>query len=565
MARKTVLDLLKMKAGNQKIAMVTAYDATMARIVDTAGVDMVLVGDSVGMVVQGMPDTLGVTLDDMAYHGRCVARGLQQAHLTVDLPFMSYQVSPQQALESSGRLVKEGGAQSVKLEGGARTAPAVELIVEAGIPVVGHIGLTPQSVHQLGGWRVQGRSSEAGQKLLDDAVALEQAGAFCLVLEMVPEELAAEITAAISIPHHRHRRGHRVRRPGPGLQRPAGLRQQVQAALRAPVRRARDPHGRRSAQLRRRRARRQLPRPRAQLPPQAPRWRQDRSPLLRAVMQTISDPAALQAEALRRRAQGQRIGFVPTMGFLHDGHVSLMTAARPQCDWLVVSIYVNPLQFGPNEDLDRYPRDIEGDSARCAGAGVDCIFLPPDLYDPDHSTTVSVEGLTEGLCGARRPGHFDGVTTVVARLFGLVQPTVAVFGEKDYQQLATIRRMVRDLAMPIEVQGAPLIRAADGLAMSSRNTYLSAEQRSRGLSLHRALFAMRDAAAAGTTRTADLLAMGRGLIEADRLDYLELVDAESLDPVPEVVRPARALAAGFFGTTRLIDNVAILPPGNSSS
>ena len=200
MRRKTVLDLQKMKAKNEKIAMITAYDATMAKLVDAGGVDMVLVGDSVGMVVQGLEDTLSVTLDDMAYHGRCVARGLKQAHLTVDLPFMSYQISPEQALASAGRLVQEGKAQSVKLEGGERSAAAIEKIVSAGIPVVGHIGLTPQSVNTLGGWRVQGRGDEAGEQLIQDAIAVQDAGAFALVLEMVPTELAAEVTAALRIP-----------------------------------------------------------------------------------------------------------------------------------------------------------------------------------------------------------------------------------------------------------------------------------------------------------------------------------------------------------------------------
>jgi 3-methyl-2-oxobutanoate hydroxymethyltransferase len=200
MPRKTVLDLQKMKASNQNIAMVTAYDATMARLVDAAGVDMVLVGDSVGMVVQGMEDTLSVTLDDMIYHGRCVERGLKQAHLTVDLPFMTYQVSPAQALESAGRLVKEGRAQSVKLEGGMRSVPAVQLIVDAGIPVVGHIGLTPQSVHAMGGFRVQGREEAEAETLIADAIALQEAGAFCLVLEMVPAPLAAQVTEALYIP-----------------------------------------------------------------------------------------------------------------------------------------------------------------------------------------------------------------------------------------------------------------------------------------------------------------------------------------------------------------------------
>ena len=189
-----------MKAESQKIVMITAYDYTMARLVDAAGVDMVLVGDSVGMVFQGYDDTLRVTLDDMIYHGRVVNRGLRSAHLTVDMPFMSYQVSPAQALSNAGRLVKEAGAQSVKLEGGERTAPAVHAIVEAGIPVVAHIGLTPQSVHSIGGYKVQGRSERAAERLLKDALLLEEAGASVLVLEMVPAHVATRISQELHIP-----------------------------------------------------------------------------------------------------------------------------------------------------------------------------------------------------------------------------------------------------------------------------------------------------------------------------------------------------------------------------
>jgi 3-methyl-2-oxobutanoate hydroxymethyltransferase len=172
----------------------------MARLVDLAEIDIVLVGDSLGMVVQGHDDTLSVTLEDMIYHSRCVSRGLKQAHLTVDMPFMSYQVSVEEALRNAGRLIKEGSAQSVKLEGGARSAPAIEKIVQAGIPVMGHVGLTPQSVNTLGGWRVQGRSEAQADQLMQDALAVQAAGAFSLVLEMVPAELAAEVTAALSIP-----------------------------------------------------------------------------------------------------------------------------------------------------------------------------------------------------------------------------------------------------------------------------------------------------------------------------------------------------------------------------
>jgi 3-methyl-2-oxobutanoate hydroxymethyltransferase len=200
MPRLTVLDLQQKKADNQKIVMVTAYDATMARLVDGAGVDMILVGDSLGMVVQGHEDTLPVTLDQVVYHTRCVVRGAKRAHLTADMPFMTYQLGPDQALASAGRLVQEGGAQSVKLEGGERSAPAIEKIVEAGIPVVGHVGLTPQSVHAMGGFRVQGRDQESAERVVRDALAVYEAGAFCIVLEGMPTDVAAEITNRLPIP-----------------------------------------------------------------------------------------------------------------------------------------------------------------------------------------------------------------------------------------------------------------------------------------------------------------------------------------------------------------------------
>ena len=199
-ARNTVLDLRKKKADNSKIVMVTAYDYTMARLVDQAGVDMVLVGDSLGMVVQGHEDTLPVDLDHMVYHSRCVSRGLRQAHLVADMPFMSYQISVEQALTNAGRLIKEGSAQSVKLEGGERSAAAIERIVQAGIPVVGHVGLTPQSVHAMGGFRIQGRSDDAAEQVMSDALAVVGAGAFCLVLEGMPMDLAARITEAVPVP-----------------------------------------------------------------------------------------------------------------------------------------------------------------------------------------------------------------------------------------------------------------------------------------------------------------------------------------------------------------------------
>jgi len=198
--KKVTVPDLRARKGGEKIAMVTAYDFTMARLVDEAGVDMVLVGDSLGMVVQGLTTTIPVTLDEMAYHCRAVARGLGRAHLVGDLPFMSYQVSPAQAVESAGKLMKEGACESVKLEGGQEVAEHVHRIVRAGIPVVGHVGLTPQSVHALGGFKVQGRGKGGAEKVLADAAALEEAGAFAIVLEAIPPDLAAEVTAMLSIP-----------------------------------------------------------------------------------------------------------------------------------------------------------------------------------------------------------------------------------------------------------------------------------------------------------------------------------------------------------------------------
>lgn len=196
----TVLDLRKKKADHDKIVMVTAYDATMGRLVDAAGVDAVLVGDSLGMVVQGEPNTLSVTLEHAVYHTRCVSRAVQRAHVIADMPFMSYQVSPEQALVSAGRLVQEGRAQSVKLEGGVVVADAIRKVVSAGIPVVGHVGLTPQSVHAFGGFKVQGRTRDAAQRVIDDALAVEEAGAFMVVLEGIPRDVAAEITQRLTIP-----------------------------------------------------------------------------------------------------------------------------------------------------------------------------------------------------------------------------------------------------------------------------------------------------------------------------------------------------------------------------
>lgn len=278
-------------------------------------------------------------------------------------------------------------------------------------------------------------------------------------------------------------------------------------------------------------------------------------------MDLLTTPEAMTAWADDYRARGRTIGLMPTMGFLHEGHTSLMDRLRPTCEALVVSIFVNPLQFGANEDLDRYPRDEEGDLAKCRAHGVDAVFLPTPaaMYPEGFATRVRVSRLTEHLCGAARPVHFEGVTTVCARLFGLTRCDTAIFGEKDYQQLTVLRKMVTDLAMPVRIVPGPLIRDADGLALSSRNKYLSPSERERALSLHRALHTMAAAVASGEADVAALLALGRGLVDSDGVDYLEIVDADDLTPLTVVDRPARAVLAAYVGRTRLLDNVPLVP------
>jgi len=267
-----------------------------------------------------------------------------------------------------------------------------------------------------------------------------------------------------------------------------------------------------------------------------------------------------KAEDLRR--DGRRIAVVPTMGALHDGHLALVRAARARADVVILTIFVNPTQFGPNEDLAKYPRDEAGDLVKARGAGIDLAFCPDAaaMYRPGSQTFVEVRELQKPLCGASRPGHFAGVATVVAKLFHVAQPHVAVFGEKDYQQLAIIRRMVRDLDFAIEIASVPIVREPDGLALSSRNAYLSPEQRRAALSLSAGLAAAERAFAAGERRADLLVAAARAPIEAQaeaRIDYVELRDAEELSPVARVDRPGVLAMAVFVGTTRLIDNRVI--------
>lgn len=285
-------------------------------------------------------------------------------------------------------------------------------------------------------------------------------------------------------------------------------------------------------------------------------------------MKIITAVHDMQTTAAALRAEGQRIGFVPTLGNLHEGHLSLIRLAKRHAEVVVVSIFVNPTQFGPDEDFTSYPRTFEADRARCDELGVDIVLYPSvaDMYPDGASSAVTENALSKTLCGASRPGHFDGVCTVVAKLFNIVQPHIAVFGEKDAQQLRIIRRMVRDLRFPVTIISGPTQREADGLALASRNQYLTPAQRAQAICLRRALDKADRLFAAGERDPLHLQAAMREIIEQEpdaKIDYVALVDDETLQPLTgPIERPALAALAVWVGHPRLIDNTVLRPEGD---
>jgi pantoate--beta-alanine ligase len=280
------------------------------------------------------------------------------------------------------------------------------------------------------------------------------------------------------------------------------------------------------------------------------------------MIRTVHLPEEVRAACDDARRRGTRVGFVPTMGALHDGHLALVRAAKARAPFVGVSIFVNPTQFGPNEDFSKYPRDLAGDVAKLEGVGADFVFAPDDkaMYPAGEETRVHVGRLAESLCGPLRPGHFEGVATVVTKLFAIVGAHVAMFGKKDYQQLAILRRVARDLFLPVEIVGHPIVREADGVAMSSRNAYLSPDERQKARGLSRGLSAAALAFASGERAAGVLERLARAEIEplARIVEYVAVVDADTLVPI-ERTAPDRALlaVAARIGATRLIDNVVL--------
>lgn len=287
-------------------------------------------------------------------------------------------------------------------------------------------------------------------------------------------------------------------------------------------------------------------------------------------MLSIVSAAEMTALSKEARGSGKRLGLVPTMGALHEGHLSLVRTARSQSDLVAVSIFVNPTQFGPSEDFSRYPRMLEKDSALLGTEKVDFLLCPSveEMYPPGSSTWVTVEGMSEKLDGRSRPGHFRGVTTVVSKLFNIVQPYAAFFGQKDAAQAAIIRKMARDLDFDVRVVVCPIVREKDGLAMSSRNAYLTPEQRKQATVLYRSLTRVQTLADQGEKMSAKLIATGNQVVaeeSAVRLDYFEIVNWETLDPVADISNGALAAVAAYVGQTRLIDNIVLIGAGEAST
>ena len=280
------------------------------------------------------------------------------------------------------------------------------------------------------------------------------------------------------------------------------------------------------------------------------------------IIRTVKEMKEFSSEA--RRA-GKTITFVPTMGYFHEGHLNLMREGRRRGDVLVISLFVNPTQFGPKEDFKSYPRDFERDRKMAEGVGVDIFFAPEasDMYPPDHQTIVRVEKVTQNLCGRSRPTHFQGVSTVVLKLFEIVMPHVAIFGEKDYQQLVTIQQMVKDLHLSVDVLGMPTVREADGLAMSSRNTYLLPDERKAAQSLYRSLQKAKELLQKGERRTDRILREINGILHSEslvRIDYVQICDAHTLEDVDRIEGDVVVALAAYLGKTRLIDNLVFQTP-----
>jgi len=584
---KVGLRQLRQKYEQQEpISMVTAYDYPSARLGDAAGADMLLVGDSVGMVVLGQEDTTEVTMEQMVHHCAATARGVSRAFLVGDLPFGSC-LTPAEAASNGVRLVKEGRVSAVKIEGGARVLPHIRAIADSGVAVMGHLGLTPQSYTALGGFCVQGRSAEAAHELLEEAKLLEGAGCFAIVLEMVPEPVAREITRQINTPTI-------------GIGAGAATSGQVQvfhdllglydkkvprfshqfAQLERPMTAALQDYVRAVKTRGFPQPKHTFSMPKAELlafeqasdataPPGAPRRavaaHAGVAPSRTRVVRTVEEWRQLQAEGVLPR--GASVGLVPTMGALHEGHLSLVRLARRDNDLVAASVFVNPRQFALHEDLDAYPRTWERDLAALEAAGVDFVYAPSAeaMYPRGNgpmTPLVDLVGVDTQGEGASRPGFFRGVATVVSKLLNIVQPSAVYFGQKDGLQCVVVSHLIDELNFPTRLVVGPTVREPDGLAMSSRNVYLDATQRAIAPAVYAALCKLQDVHSLGEREPEALRGAAAAVIAREplmSLEYVSLADTADGQELKSRLGAEDALVsiAVRLGEVKLIDNVLL--------
>lgn len=554
----TINSFQKYKIIGKKITMLTAYDYTFARNFDLGGIDTILVGDSLGMVMMGNENTLAVTMNDMVHHTRCVTKGVEKAFVIADMPFMSYHINKEKSVQNAGRLIKEGGADGVKIEGGKEIVPVVKSLVNAKIPVVGHMGLTPQSINAFGGFKVQGKNELEAERILKEAFLLEKSGICALVLECVPESLAKRISEELKIPTIGIGAGRYCDGQVLVGQDMLGLFSDFQPKF---VKRF--VNGSEVVQEAVRSFKKAVEENKFPKPKHAFYTEEEKhsGKIFSENMEVFCRPRTLQIYLKKEKKMGKTIGFVPTMGALHKGHVSLIEKAKSENDLVVVSIFVNPLQFGPGEDLQSYPRAFEEDKALMEKLGVDCVFFPKeeDMYPAGDKILVSTKGkLTDGLCGSQRPDHFQGVLTVVSKLFHICVPNRAYFGLKDAQQLALIKRLVCDMHFDIDIVACPIVREQDGLAVSSRNEYLDSEKRKQATVLYKSLIKAIDLLNDGEREKKVLeKAMRLILTEASfaKIDYIEFVNPLTMEPIDILSGKALVAIAVYIGKTRLIDNM----------
>jgi len=640
----SVLDLQAKMKSKTPITMVTAYDYPAARQAESAGVDCILVGDSVGMCVLGYESTVSVTMADMLHHCKAVSRGASRPLLVGDLPFGSY-LDPVSATANAVRLLKEGGMTAVKLEGGRRVLPMVEAIVKAGIPVIGHVGLLPQSAAAVGGFKVQGKTARAAASIVEDAIALEEAGCCAVVVEAVPSPVAAAITAAVDVPTIGIGAGSEVggqvlvyhdicglfdrKKPkfakcyaDAGEAMEGGIEQYVEEVLSGEFPTAKHAYAMPADELELFNALQSVKTSSGLAVAPASKRAAKRAPsgftsssTMRASFSTAAGSGAPRAargyasasrgapsvlrsmhelhsarnswepcavggaagEAYDVEREMSRVGLVPTMGAVHEGHLSLVRRAASENEIVLGTVFVNPAQFAPHEDFGSNPghETLDADAQALVGAGCHHVFAPTaaEMYPPDGTlesvgTLVDVRAMHdtgEALSLARGNSFFQGVATVVTKLFGITRPTNAYFGQKDALQCAVIRRMVSDLNLPINVVVCDTVREADGLAMSSRNAYLSARQRAASPALFKALSAAQ-AAWSGGERNAG--ALQRSVLEgleaepqfsvqyvnvADQLSMRELGSGDTVGAGGGVA----VSAAVQIGDTRLLDNILL--------